>query len=222
MKIWTVPVALLACSLGATSAHADQCAWVDGAVAARAARAITRHPSLVDFCQPCGDEAPGAPRQVTDATVRPVEGDFSEVVVDGQGIDLAYSYVRTAPDRFDNLAELAGCPATGVASSLRVDPATTTGVLIRPDDTVTPPAGTHFATPPPPLPSPSPAVAAPGPVYNVSVAPMIPGWILVLIASGATVVAGLSLVLVGLAFRRRRADLPRALALVDRHKRPRP
>jgi hypothetical protein len=35
-------------------------------------------------------------------------------------IDLAYTFVQTGPDEFENLAALAGCPTSGVSGKLAV------------------------------------------------------------------------------------------------------
>ena len=60
--------------------------------------------AIVTFCESCGDRVPGLPHPY-----------------DGGALDLATTYVQTTPDRYDNLAELAGCSAGGNAPSLRIE-----------------------------------------------------------------------------------------------------
>ncbi|MHB8877085.1 MAG: hypothetical protein ACYC8T_25600, partial [Myxococcaceae bacterium] len=45
---------------------------------------------------------------------------FSELSLNGKGVDLAYIFVMTRPGEYQNLAKLAGCPATGVSKSFRL------------------------------------------------------------------------------------------------------
>ena len=50
-------------------------------------------------------------------------GRFREVSVDGQPIDLAYTYVHApGDDGWTNLAKLVGCPASGVPGGCRRPP----------------------------------------------------------------------------------------------------
>lgn len=226
MNSWTIALALLVCAVSAPLAHADQCEWVDHAVAARAAGLIARHRTIVDFCQPCGDAAPGTPHRVGDVSVRPTEGGLEEVMVDGRSIDLAYTYVDagvhplgTTADRYGNLAALAGCLATGVSPGLRVDSATSRGVLIVPDDAaVVPPAPPPARAKVAPAPAP-PRSAAPALVLALPPPAVQPGWIfgLFILLGGGALGGAAILGLFGVAaLRRRRPPLPRALALSDR------
>jgi len=77
---------------------------------------LAQHPTMITFCEPCGDRVPGEPVQWQ-----------------GEPVDPTVTYVQTAPDRFDNLAVLAGGPAPGSSPSLHVEAATADGVLIVPD-----------------------------------------------------------------------------------------
>ena len=124
------------CAL-APSVRADQCAWLDDtAVADRAARELARASLVIEYCEPCGATAPGAPFDVGTVSTRPAAPGFSEVLLDDRGVDLAYTYVLLPGARvYRNLALLAGCPADGVSPSLRIDDATSSGVLIFGDST---------------------------------------------------------------------------------------
>lgn len=141
--------------LAARPAHADQCEWLDDPpTARRAVRELAAHPEFVEMCEPCGDAAPGAPRRAGKVALRSVDS-HSELAIDGHTVDLAYVYVRISGRLYRNLAMLAGCPTTGVSPRLRVDPATSTGVLIRADPAPAEPARA--------APSPEPPVMAAAP-----------------------------------------------------------
>jgi len=137
--------------LAVRPAHADQCEWLDDpSTARRAARELAAHPEIVELCEPCGDAAPGAPRRASNVSVRSVD-DHHELAIDGRTVDLAYIYVKISGGLYRNLAMLAGCPTSGVSPRLRVDPATSTGVLIHADHGALPsamPASSPPASPP--------------------------------------------------------------------------
>lgn len=102
-------------------AHADQCAWIDRGVATRALTYLSEGAEWVPWCEPCGDE-PSDPRRVGRAEVREVGGgQYHQVFVDGEGIDLAYVFVRVRDrDRaYQNLSKLVDCPSTSVSRSMR-------------------------------------------------------------------------------------------------------
>jgi hypothetical protein len=90
---------------------------------------LAQHPTIVTFCEPCGDRVPREPVQWA-----------------GEPVDPATTYVQTSPERFDNLAVLLGEPVDGVSPSLRVEAATSDGVLIVPDTIAHPPVA--FEPPP--------------------------------------------------------------------------
>jgi hypothetical protein len=118
----------------AAIARADQCELLDDSeIALRAARILEpRGATIATLCQPCGELAPGAPVAVTSVAVQRRGGGWA-VEINGTPVDLAYVYVRTSPRRYDNLAVLAGCSASGVSPGLTVTDATSNGVLIRAD-----------------------------------------------------------------------------------------
>jgi hypothetical protein len=126
-------LAIFALVIPAT-AYADQCELVDDTVATNAIAAMHGHPKVVEFCEPCGDKAPGVPHAIEHvAKQRGTDGEYS-VTLDKREVDLAYEYVQTAPSKYENIALLAGCPTSGVEPSLIVADATDTGVLIMPSD----------------------------------------------------------------------------------------
>lgn len=108
-------------------AHADQCAVVSrnqGDVAL----IRLRQPQtwVLELCEPCGQQlgSSARPYLVTHVARVPWEhaesADEFEVLVNGRGLDLAYTFVHVGGGEFRNLAALAGCPAEGVSASVTV------------------------------------------------------------------------------------------------------
>lgn len=96
-------------------ALADQCSWISAQNAAAALEHLGPGREWLAFCEPCGDAEPVLGK-VGRATVATVDGGrFRQVSIDGNPVDLAYTYVHAGNDAgFTNLAALVGCPATGV------------------------------------------------------------------------------------------------------------
>ena len=108
----------------AVPASADQCAWVSKANADAALEHLAPGAEWLSFCEPCGDTKP-ALKRVGRATAAPAGGRFFEVSIDGQPVDLAYTFVHTTGDTgFTNLAKLVDCPATGVSRRIAWPPTT--------------------------------------------------------------------------------------------------
>jgi hypothetical protein len=184
-------------------AHADQCELVPDQIATRAIAVMAGHPNVISYCEPCGDKAPGEPHRIDHlAKQRGLDGSYS-VTLDKREVDLAYTYVQTAPSKYENVAALTECPTSGVSPSLDVADASDRGVLITPSP-VPPPV----ATPPP-----SPA-AAPTITYVVSETRM--NWLAVIAACAVS--SGLWALTTILLLRRRRtlAMKPRAIDMIDR------
>ncbi|MBV8757389.1 MAG: hypothetical protein JO257_08950 [Deltaproteobacteria bacterium] len=59
---------------------------------------------VVTFCPPCGDRVPGLPHEYT-----------------GGVIDATQTYVQISPDRYENMARLAGHSTNGGPAYLRVE-----------------------------------------------------------------------------------------------------
>jgi hypothetical protein len=116
----SVPFVLAVLVATSTVARADQCELVDSGTAVRALQLLHDRPNVLTYCEPCGEHVPGVPvRADRVATERDRSGSY-EVVIDRREVDLAYTYVQTGPERFDNLAKLAGCPTSGVSPTLAV------------------------------------------------------------------------------------------------------
>lgn len=132
-------VALAVVASGAGVAHADQCQLVDSGTALRAFQLLGDHPYVLSYCEPCGDRVPGRiDRVAAVATERDRSGTY-QVVMNEHEIDLAYTFVQTGPDEFENLAKLASCPTSGVSGKLAVHNPWT-------DARVTPPRAEPTAT----------------------------------------------------------------------------
>jgi hypothetical protein len=213
MKTWTVVFAITAVAPVAQTAFADQCVMVEVNVANRAATELRRHSVAIAMCEPCGDAAPAMPRRVREVTVRRADGSSHEVVVDGEPIDRAYTYVP-AQDGYRNLAAIAGCEASDVSPSLAVNQATSTGLLIVADPRLD---ARDVPTASPLPPAPPTAAAATPPAVNVQVETVVPpAWIAIAIAGSASTAAAI-LLLGSAAIRRRRTMIPRAMLLDPDH-----
>jgi hypothetical protein len=111
-----------ALAMSSTLALADQCEWVDDATAQRAATLLRGSRSVLEWCQPCGEERPASsPVPVRSVDVATVEnGQFREVSVNGKAEDLAYLFLETETGSFRNVAKAAGCTCTGVSTEIRL------------------------------------------------------------------------------------------------------
>jgi hypothetical protein len=192
MKSWTIPFTVAATLASAGVVRADQCQRVDGNTAMRAMQLLHDHPLIVSYCEPCNDRAPSEQRPADFVhTERDVTGAY-QVVVDRREIDLAYTYVMTGWDRWENLAVLTGCPASGVSPTLAL------------------------LTPPPPAPAPVAMHEPPPPptTYVIRQDRSVSFWALLgtCTATSAACTLGLFLLL----RRRRLAMQPRAIRLIDR------
>ncbi len=117
--------ASLALTVG-TTALADQCAYVKKAQAESFAKSVSVGETLYELCELCGQSTEtGTPKalNVTSIGYTPVAGtDYFEVQVNGRGIDLAYTYKKTAELERNNIvlvnaALLVACPTQGVTPS---------------------------------------------------------------------------------------------------------
>jgi hypothetical protein len=117
-----LPLSILLSSISlGPSARADQCAWISTEQADRALRLLQPGTEYLLYCEPCGEKKPTSSGAVQFAEVRVVDGGkYREVVIDGKEVDLAYTFVKTdaSSSEYENLARLAGCPATSVSDSI--------------------------------------------------------------------------------------------------------
>ncbi len=124
-------LSLLSLSLLPSLVFADQCAYISKAEAIKAATYVSVGQTIVHFCEPCGDK-PFNNAQATkvrstelvriDPAESQLEKPYWELRLNGHGVDLAYIYVKRSPQRYMNLAKLAGCPVSGVSGSFMLPP----------------------------------------------------------------------------------------------------
>ncbi|MFT3698252.1 MAG: hypothetical protein QM831_34235 [Kofleriaceae bacterium] len=193
MKALFVAVALLVPGI----ARADQCELTDEATADKAIAVVKAHHTVLEYCEPCGDKAPGTPHVLDHVAKQRGVDSYYAVTLDKREVDLAYTYVEMSPGHFANLAKLAQCPTSGVTPELTVEQASDTGVLITPTPTPAPQA----------TPAPQTIVIE----RSDSLSP----WVIIVACIGST---GVWAMLLLLAERRRRARamVPRAIQMVDR------
>jgi hypothetical protein len=223
MKAWLLPISLsIAIPLLGGTAHADQCAWVTKAQADKAQQILTSSSKFIEYCEPCGDPAPGIPQHIENANVMVPAASYWEVTLNGKPSDLAYVFVKTSDTEYKNLAKLAGCPVTGVSASLTVEPETPSGVLITADD--------KPAEQPEPPPPPPPAIAVTSiPTVMMPVPPPPPpqvyvytttthqvAWFAIALAAAGGLITGAALTLALVTVRRRHAMRPRAMDITAR------
>jgi hypothetical protein len=103
----------------ALPALADQCAYVAKEQALLAVARLNVGQTIYQLCEPCGDRRPQA-LKITSLAAGTVDyEDYWQVNVNGQGIDLAYTFVASGIEaQAVNLAGVVGCSASGVSNSL--------------------------------------------------------------------------------------------------------
>jgi hypothetical protein len=218
MKAWLIPISLTSLVAASGTARADQCAWVTEAQAQKAQSILTGATKFIDFCEPCGDAAPGTPQKIENVNIDTPSDGYRELTVNGKEIDLAYVFVKTSEHEYTNLAKLTGCPATGVSPSLAIESETKDGVMITADTKAPPP-------PPPPQMTPVTSVPAytilppptpPPQVYVYTTVSREVPWLAIALAAGGGFITGSATTPTLLAIRRRRAMRPRAVDMPPR------
>ncbi len=109
----------LALLLSSISAFADQCQALSSEQASRAALLIQSGSEIASLCQNCGEAIKNA-QYSTARSVSVVKsyGDFKELSIAGETVDLAYTYLKVAPKKYVNVALVVGCPASGVSKMI--------------------------------------------------------------------------------------------------------
>lgn len=108
---------LLASLFVSSLAFADQCQIVDAEVAARAKLLIKNNSEVILHCKPCGDKVSQSKIHV----VRSFKTQGGEFLLNNDKkliVDLAYTYVKVAPNMFVNVAKVTGCPASDVPNEI--------------------------------------------------------------------------------------------------------
>lgn len=99
------------------SAFADQCSYISGTMAKRAALLLQNGAEIAELCQPCGEQIANAKVSVARSVKSGSTGyqSYQQVSINGKGVDLAYTYVKVAPNKYVNVAKAIGCKADGVS-----------------------------------------------------------------------------------------------------------
>lgn len=110
-------------SSGFTSlAWADQCALISAEQAGKALDFLKPGGTIVEFCEPCGDkDFYSKPRVIINAVEAAAEKEYWSVTVNGQELDLAYTFVSNAEGSFLNVSKLANCPSDDVSVGFAAD-----------------------------------------------------------------------------------------------------
>lgn len=107
-------VMTMALVLSASSAFADQCAYINKDQAAKAVKTLLNADSVKTLCEPCGETKAVALKEIQSIEIKATGFENTvEIKLDGKSIDLAYTFVNGK-----NLANTAGCEATGVSEKL--------------------------------------------------------------------------------------------------------
>ncbi len=105
----------------ATSALAQAGPREDQAAAKRAASLLHQDASVLVYCEPCGDPAPGMPFRPNSLGATTALGATSfAITIGGQQTPLHHLYLRTDDASFRNLATLVDLPAHGAPPALSI------------------------------------------------------------------------------------------------------
>lgn len=122
-KVWEFSIFSIGLSLIlAPAAYADQCIYLNKDQAIAAFQRLNIGQNIYELCEPCGEKVPKTVAiRSTAIQALPSPGNW-QVLVNGKGLDLAYTYVDYSKnDRSRsrvNLAMLANCPASDVSLEL--------------------------------------------------------------------------------------------------------
>ena len=108
---------LIALALSSTVAFADQCELVSKTMAKRATLLLQNGAEIASVCEPCGEKISSAKVSVV-RSIKVVNGIYANlqgILINGKGQDLAYTFVKVAPNRFVNVAKAIGCKAENVS-----------------------------------------------------------------------------------------------------------
>ncbi|QTA79627.1 Lysozyme inhibitor N-terminal domain-containing protein [Desulfonema limicola] len=94
-------------------ASADQAAWVLKADADKAVQMIDPGIEIRTFCQPCG-ETSWTSVIVNQVELKNSSGQYFQVFINGQGVDLAYCYINK-DGKWKNIAIILGLDVSGVS-----------------------------------------------------------------------------------------------------------
>jgi hypothetical protein len=100
-----------------TAAHADQFAYIRPETARQAVELLAKEKQVYLFCEPCNESTGQLVKIDRLETVDVNYEGLHEVQINGQGIDLAYTYVMRK-GRWKNAAVELGLKPTGVSAEI--------------------------------------------------------------------------------------------------------
>lgn len=101
---------LILASLVSGVAFADQCEYITTEEATRAVLLLQKGAVVGYSCGPCGENGIQNTEVVKKAEVASINHEnFSQVKINGKGVDLAYTFIQTAPNKMVNLAKAIAC-----------------------------------------------------------------------------------------------------------------
>jgi hypothetical protein len=109
-------------TLFSITAMADQCAYISQGEAERAALLLQKGSVVAEYCELCGDTTATVSTVKSVSVAKVANGQYSEVSVNGKGVDLAYLYLQVAPGKKVNVAQAVNCEtldATTVSSVIK-------------------------------------------------------------------------------------------------------
>ncbi len=98
-----------------TAAFADQCQIVSAEQAERAQLLLRPGAEVMSLCEPCNEVSRDAKVSVVRSVSSNDYDSDKEIKINTKVVDLAYTFIKVAPNRFVNVAKVVGCPAEGVS-----------------------------------------------------------------------------------------------------------
>lgn len=108
---------ILALALSSTAAFADQCELMSSTMAKRASLLLQNGTEIATLCEPCGERVSSAKISVIRSVkvVNGIDANLQQLLINGKSEDLAYTFIKVAPNRFVNIAKAIGCKANGIS-----------------------------------------------------------------------------------------------------------
>lgn len=97
---------------------ADQCVYVSAEQAKQAQELVVEYGTIASFCEPCGMHTPIVAKVDTVENISANYQGFHILSINGKNVDLAYTFVKTGENTFENLSKLVDCTSHGVSQSL--------------------------------------------------------------------------------------------------------
>lgn len=114
-------IALLALTISSI-ALADQCQLMDKEVGERAKLLLKNNSEIVLHCKPCGDKIANSKVEVVRNIKATEQAGMIELKLNNKTnlpFDMAYTYIKVAPNTYVNVAKVIGCPVSDVPASIQ-------------------------------------------------------------------------------------------------------